>query len=656
MIKVSYTELVAILNYHSKKYYVDSSPEISDEEYDGLYQMLLEYEKEHPDKIHPASPSQRVGHPITSGDIVKYEHIVKMASLDNAFTTDDFQKFTDTILNEEYAVELKFDGASLELEYVYGHLVAASTRGDGKTGELVTHAAKAIKSIPLYIEELKSVHKIQIRGEVIMPYEAAEEYKAKNPEKQVISPRNIAAGSLRLLDPKEIADRKLVFIPHSLGYFPENYLHSFKEFNQKCKRWGFRRITTQVVQTAQEVVNLYNRFLEYRKKLPFAADGIVVKVNNFQRHEIYGETVKFPKWAIAWKFPSEEKQVVLKAVECQVGRSGVITPVAVFDPVELSGVMVTNATLHNYGDIQRKDIRMGDTIVVTRSGDVIPKVLRSVPENRTGAEELINPPEKCPDCGHPLHIGRTYVTCINTECRGQVIQRFSHFGSRGAMNINGFGEAQAVIMYDTLGIRSLSQLMKFDFRAYAETVTQKKTYTKLADEFDRIKAHTDPVRLLYGFGITGIGEVQAEEIVKYLQANKRNLTEFCTDPKLREQLTEVAGIGQLTLAGIEKYIGNVSVRKDILDVISLCNIKFPEISGGTDILKGKTFVITGTLTVPRKEMEQLIKANGGKISGSVSKKTTYLLAGENAGNDKTEAAKKNNVEVISEEKIMEMIG
>lgn len=651
MIPINYIELVNICNYHAKKYYVDNDPEISDEDYDRLYKKLLEHEAEHPNEILSFSPTKRIGSPIESSEIIKREKDVKMMSLDNAFTVEDLTSFTDKMIDEEYAVELKLDGASLELEYIYGTLTESTTRGDGNVGEVVTHAAKAIKSIPMWIPELRSVHKLQIRGEVLLPYKAAEEYKEKHPEKVTISPRNIAAGSLRLLDPKEVAGRKLVFIPHSLGYYPKEFLHSFKEFNKKLKSWGFRTVTTQVVKNKEDIISLYNRFVDYRKKLPFAADGIVVKVNDFGRHPIYGEALKFPKWAIAWKFPSEEKEVILRDVIWQVGRTGVITPVAVFDPVELTGVMVENATLHNWDDIQRKDIMIGDTIVVTRSGDVIPKVLKVAKEKRTYYAKKIQPPARCPECLSPTEKTKAAIICTDPKCKAQVIQRIVHFGSRSALNIKGLGDSMASFIYEELNLKTLSELVLFDFSSYAKSSTKKKIFSNLHKGIQAALTDTDQSKLLYSFGIAGIGEVQAEEIVTYIEQKGYTIKELITLSSLWDDLSNISGIGEITAKTFKKFMENSAFHSDILHVTeAVKSLKSKKTPAG-DSFSNLTFVITGTLSKSRKEIEDYIKSNGGKVSSSVSKKTSYLIAGDNAGQDKTEAAKKYNVAVITEDEL-----
>lgn len=651
MIPVNYVELVNICNYHSKKYYIDSYPEISDEDYDSLYRKLTEYEAEHPNEILSYSPTQRVGSPVRSSDIVKRDKDVKMLSLDNAFTPEDLTNFTDKLINEEYAVELKLDGASLELEYIYGTLTEATTRGDGSVGEVVTHAAKAIKSIPVWIPELRTVHKLQIRGEVVMPYKAAEEYKQKHPEKETISPRNIASGSLGLLDPKEVATRQLLFIPHSLGYYPKDIFHSFKHFNVSLRQWGFRTITTKVLRSTDDIISLYNRFTDYRKKLPFAADGIVIKVNDFSRHSVYGETKKAPKWAIAWKFPSEEGEVILRQVVWQVGRTGVITPVAVFDPVELSGVMVENATLHNWEDIQRKDIMLNDTIVVTRSGDVIPKVLKSVTDKRTVYAEMVQPPGECPECGTPTEKTKAAILCRNPECRAQVIQRIVHFGSRDALDIKGLGESMAAFLYDELAVKTLKGIIDFDFAAYAETTTKKKTFNNLGVAIQKVMEDTSPSKLLYSFGIPHIGNVQAEEIINFLETKDFGLRDLVTSGKVQAGLGNIAGIGHVTANTFRKFMENKSFQEDILHVIdSVKCFKKPK-TAESNTLNGFSFVITGTLSKPRGIIEDYIKLKGGKITSSVSKKTLYLVAGENYSQEKIAVAKKYNVQVITEDEL-----
>lgn len=642
MKKTEYLKLVNDLNNHCYKYYVQSSPEISDEEYDKQYQVLKEAEKNNPDLLVSYSPTQRIGSPIKSG-LPTQERQIKMMSLDNAFTLQDFEAFSSKLYDEELAVELKLDGAGLELIYVFGRLTTALSRGNGTSGEVITHVAKAIKTIPLYIPELDDIELIEIRGEVIMPYTVVQEYKKQHPEKETISPRNLASGALRLLDPKQIAERKLTFIPHSVGSFPEGFITSFKDFNTKCKAWKFQTVSTQICSSNVGVANLYNRFIGYRSKLPFAADGLVIKVNDFSRHEVYGETVKYPKWAIAWKFPAEEKETILRDIVPQTGRTGVVTPVAIFDPIELSGAIVSKATLHNYDEIKRKDIRIGDTIIVSRSGDVIPKVIRVLPEKRTHYAKKVIPPELCPDCNQPLIKQKTYINCKNYKCKGKVIARMIHFASRNAMDIKGFGDSMAEFFYSQ-DITTLSEIMNIERSSLPEGLL----YDNLIDSIEKAKHNVEPSRLLFGLGIYGVGEVQAELIIKQLFTQDLGLRDLLTNRGTVYKLTEVDGIGDVTLNNINNFLNKESLVNDAVAVYeSIKSWKLPEKSESNKFA-GQTFVITGTLSKPRKEIEKYIKDNQGKVSGSVSKKTSCLIVGTNPGNDKVQAAKLHNVKTITE--------
>ena len=654
MRRTEYLKIIDELNRYSRLYYEKDISEISDEEYDRKYEYLKTIEAKYPELKVDYSPTQRVGSPITSlGD--RKTRTKKMASLDNAFTFDDFQAFTSTLFDNELAVELKLDGASLELVYIYGELVEALTRGDGMTGEVVTHAARAIRSVPLHIEDWTAIERVEIRGEVVMPFTAVEDYRKKHPEKEIISPRNLASGGLRLLDPKRVAERRLVFIPHSLGVCSEPIADDFVEFNKKCKALGFRTVTTQLCRSPQEVETLYNRFVQYRSKMPFAADGIVIKVNAFNRQDFYGETIKYPKWAIAWKFPAEEKETILRSVEFQVGRSGVVTPVAIFDKVVLSGAVVTNATLHNFKDIKRKDIQIGDTIVVTRSGDVIPKVLRSLPEKRTYYSKLITPPEVCPICNTILKEEKAYLICTNYACEAQIIGRILHFASRNAMDIRGLGDSMAEFLHTKGYVKKLSDIYALDFDKIIAEEGKPQIFQNLKDSIEKSREEVDFGKLLYGLGIRGVGEVQAQEITKFLASKHVNLTGLFSDIELCSFLTEIDGIGTITAEAIKAYVITPELSSEALNIIE-AQYSFKEIKAVcSNKLKDLTFVITGGLKIPRKNMEYLIKEHGGRVTTSVSKKTSYLIVGEEPGNDKLTGAKKNNIPQISEEQLNEMI-
>lgn len=658
MMPFSYPEMVNLLNYNAKKYYVDDTPEITDEAYDTIYQRVVAYEKEHPEEILPYSPTQRIGHPILSSDLKKQSREIVMGSLENAFTDADVVAFLNTIyMPDSIAFEFKMDGVGLELVYVYGHLTVALTRGDGKTGEVVTHTAKVIPSIPLYIKELENVDLIEIRGEVVMPYTSVEEYKKNNPDKEVVSPRNIAAGALRQLDPRIAADRKLLFIPHSLGKYPEDLILSFYAFNRLCKKWGFRVITTKVFKDIKDIKNLYEKIREARNKLPFAIDGVVLKVNELPRHSVYGSTAKCPRWAVAWKFPSEEKQVILKDVIVDVGRTGVITPVAVFDSVELSSVMVTNATLHNYDDIKKKDICIGDTITVTRSGDVIPKVTGVIKEKRPSDAKLILMPEKCPSCGEPITKTKAAAYCVNSTCRGQAIQRIVHFASRGAMNIQGLGQATAEFCYDELGLTTLYDLVSYNFDQYAKATSREKTYSNLQQAIDHSLDNASSSEVLFALGLPRIGKAQADEIVSFLHSKGKHLADMFKNTEVILSLQEIQGIGEQTVNAVVKYLGNQKILLDILQVLNVCKLNDSGKVGAltSTILQDKTFVITGTLSLPREDVAAYIKSHGGKATTSVSKKTSYLIVGESPGNDKVTKANAYKIPQITENDLYAMV-
>ena len=649
-------EIKETLNRWSYEYYVEDDPSVSDHEYDMLLRELKRIEAEHPEWITPDSPTQRVGGKVADG-FRKVTHAVPMQSLNDVFSEEEVIAFGEKIKAEHpdarFVTELKIDGLSVSLEYENGMFVRGSTRGDGIVGEDVTENLRTVRSIPLRLR--REIPFIEVRGEVYMPKERflrLNEELEENGEKTFQNPRNAAAGSLRQHDPSVCAARGLDILVFNIQRIEGEQVKTHSEGFELLRSLGFRvSPERQVNDSIQAVFDDIVRLGDMRGALPFDIDGAVVKVDQLSLREEIGTTEKFPKWAVAFKYPPEQKETRLLDIVIQVGRTGVLTPNAVLEPVRLAGTTVSRATLHNIDNIREKDIRIGDTVLVQKAGDIIPEVLRSLSEKRGGEEQIYEMPSVCPVCGEPTfrEEGEAAVRCVNSACPAQIARSIIHFVSRDAMNIDGFGTALVEQMLSEGLIcdpADIYYLQKEDI-AGLEKMGEKSAVNLLA-AIEKSKEN-DLARLIFALGIRQVGE----------KAGKILAAEFRSLDALMEQsadsLAEIPEIGPITAQNICEYF-SVEKNRSFVERLREAGVNFTSRSEITDErFKGQTFVLTGTLTgFTRSEAQEIIERFGGKASGSVSKKTDYVVAGENAGSKLTKA-ESLGIPVLSEDEFKKMI-
>jgi DNA ligase (NAD+) len=663
-IKHEIEKLVKELNFHCYRYYILDSPVISDEEYDRLYRHLKDLEEKYK-YILPDSPTQRVGAPPLD-KFEKIKHTEPMLSLDNAFSVDEVKEFDERVKRflksdekVEYTVEPKYDGLAIELTYREGRLYRASTRGDGYEGEDVTQNIKTIKSVPLKIEVVDKVpEEIDIRGEVYMDieeFEALNREREKKGESLFANPRNAAAGSVRQLDSSVTASRKLHLSCYGIGAVKGMDFKAQWEFIRWLEKARFP--VPAVVKLANgigEAITLIKEIEDKRKDFSFETDGSVIKVNEFKIQRLLGVKTREPRWAIAYKFPAHQGTTKIKEIIASVGRTGVITPVAFLEPVRIGGVTVSRSTLHNWDEIERKDIRIGDTIVVERAGDVIPHVVTVVKERRTGKEKHFPPPKKCPVCGSAVEReeGGVAFRCIGLNCAAQVQERIKHYASRAAMDIEGLGEKNVELLYSKGLINHFVDIYKLKKQNLLELPRfAEKSAQNLIDAIEKSKK-TTLARFLYSLGILHVGEYAA----RLLARNFKRLEDlYKVEP---ERIIEIRQMGEKIADSIAKFFGDHENLRTLETLKSLgLKISNPDFTGKRvekRPLDGLTFVITGTLPKARKEAEELIESMGGHASGSVSKSTDYVVVGEDPGS-KLKKAEAFGVKTISYEDLLKMI-
>lgn len=646
-------ELVKLLNYHSQLYYVEDRNEITDYEYDMLQQELKGLEEQFPQFIRSDSPTQRVGGKAIS-IFEKVTHRVQMGSLQDVFSFEQVRSFIETVQQAvdkpQFVVEPKIDGLSVSLEYHNGELAIGSTRGDGFVGEDVTSNLKTVKSIPIKINE--ELPLIEVRGETYMPrnvFLKLVKEQEDNDEQPFKNPRNAAAGSLRQKDPKIAAKRKLDIFVFNVQQIEGKELTYHKESLDYLKTLGFKTIPDyKRVSTADEVIGCIKAIGEKRFDLPFDIDGVVIKVDDFRQREVLGATAKVPKWAVAYKFPPEEKTSKLLDIELNVGRTGAITPVAVFEPVFLAGTSVSRATLHNQDFIREKNISVGDIIKVRKAGDIIPEVLGSVEKHGDGVFTL---PECCPVCGTKLVKSEeeAAVRCPNVECPAQIFRSIVHFASKSAMNIDGLGPQIVHTLLDNKLITSVADLYTLSENKLLQLDNFKeKSVNNLLSAIEKSKSNSLD-RLVFGLGIRNIGQASAK-----LLCDKFGDLDNIMNASA-EQISEIDGFGGVMAQSVYNAFHEEHM-KELIQRLKECgiNTKYEKIQID-DRFAGKTFVLTGTLpTLKRSEAKALIEKYGGKASGSVSKKTNYVLAGEEAGS-KLDKAQQLGIEIITEEQFKDMI-
>ncbi len=653
-------ELRALLTKHARLYYVYDSPEISDYEYDKLYAELKALEEKHPEDFDETSPTQRVG----GAPLDKFEkvtHTVRMDSLADVFSFDEVTDFVTAMQNATdkpyFSVEPKIDGLSVALTYEGGRLVRGATRGDGVTGEDVTANIKTVGTVPLRLTEPLD---LTVRGEVYMPRASFEKLNlAREAEGQSLfaNPRNAAAGSLRQLDPKIAAARGLSIFVFNLQsgnlYADRENPDSHTETLARLKELGFTVLHDKAcLGSAEEILAHIQALGEKRDNLPYDIDGTVIKLDSLTARTAVGEGTNTPKWAVAYKFPPEQKQTKLLDVEIAVGRTGVLTPTAILAPVRLAGTTVSRATLHNARFIRDKDVRIGDTVTLQKAGDIIPEVVCAHPEKRTGAEVVFQMPTHCPSCGEPVFYDEeegAATRCLNTACPAQLSRAVEHFASKGAMNIDGLGPQIVDLLLKNQLISDVADLYSLDVAQVAalERMGQKSA-VNLIEAIEGSKS-AGLERLIYALGIRGIGEVAAAS----LAARYGSLT-ACFDAT-HEELIAIEDFGEITANNVLEFFSrpqNIDLCQRLLAV----GVKdAPAAAPKGTKLQGLTFVLTGTLpTLSRDEASEKIKAAGGKVSGSVSSKTSFVVAGEAAGSKLTKA-QSLGVPVIDEDALLAML-
>lgn len=644
MDKFEYEKAVETLNLWAKAYYTDDMPLASDEEYDKLYHKVLEFEKDYPNEISSLSPTNRIGYEISEG-FEKREHLAQMWSMEDIFSHEEFIAWLGrgNKTGEEFFCEPKFDGVSLNILYENGKMVRAITRGDGKIGEDVTQNARVIDSIP---HTISYNERIEIRGEVVIAksdFDALNLERMRSGEALLSNPRNAAAGSLRQLDSRVVAERKLKFMPWGVGENSLNFtLHS--EVMDFVRSLGFLKDDFCGVYAPNEVKNAYESLLAQRENKPIMIDGMVVRVNNLAKCNELGYTVKFPKFMVAFKFPPVEKVTRLNDILLQVGRSGVITPVAVVDAVNIDGAVVRNATLHNFDEIKRLGLMKNDYVNIIRSGDVIPKITKVFSSRRDGTQTPISRPTHCPVCGELLYDEGVFIKCQNLECKARVINSLIYFASKKCMNIDGLGDAIITLLHENGKISRIIDIYRLKFEDFSGLEGFKdKKINNILNAIQNSKK-VPLYRFITSLGIEHIGEVAARKIAE-------NFGEKWLEVGY-DEVVLLDGFGEAMAKSYDEFIAvNKEKIKEILDYVS------PEISEKTtqnSLFSGKTVVITGTLDKGRDEYKELFISLGAKVASSVSKNTDFLICGENAGS-KLEKAKELGVKVIELGELKDMI-
>ena len=642
------------LNYYSYRYYVDNENDIDDYEYDMMRRELKAIEEEYPELITPDSPTRRVGGEATNM-FESVAHTVKMESLQDAFSFDEIRDFDrrvkDAVTNATYVVEPKIDGLSVSLEYRDGVFVRGSTRGDGSVGEDITANLRTVRSIPLRLKT--DLPFIEVRGEVYMPHSVFHklvEEQELNEEKPFKNPRNAAAGSLRQKNPKITAKRKLDIFVFNVQQIDGHSLSNHKQSLDYLKELGFKTIPFYTeFKNIDGAIDELKRIADIRYTLPFDIDGAVIKVNDFEKRRILGSTAKFPKWAIAFKYPPEEKETKLLSIEVNVGRTGVLTPTAVFSPVLIAGSTVSRATLHNEDFIKEKGICIGDTIIIRKAGDVIPEVV-SVKEHIPDAVPY-RMPEICPSCGAKAvrEDGEAAIRCNNPDCPAQLLRMLIHFCSRDAMDIEGLGDALLNKLVEQNMIKTAADIYSLDFGKIAEMDKMgKKSAENLKKAIEKSKEN-DLSKLVFALGIRHVGAKAA----KLLSDKFRDIDSIMNSSA--EDISKIDGFGLVMAQSVVGFMSMPQSQKLIADLKAAgVNMK-AEDTHIDNRFSGKTFVLTGTLTkYTRSEASRIIENYGGKASSSVSKKTDYVLAGEAAGS-KLAKATELGVKIINEDEFAEMI-
>lgn len=643
------------LERHNYLYYVLDKPEIQDYEYDAMLRELENLEAEHPQLASPNSPTKRVGG-LALSQFEKVVHRVPLESLQDVFSFEELHDFDDkvrqSVAEPTYTVEPKVDGLSVALEYADGVFVRGATRGDGTVGEDVTENLKTIRSIPMYLENVPGT--LIVRGEVFMPkavFEKLNQAREERGEALFANPRNAAAGSLRQLDPKIAASRGLDILIFNLQYAENRTFATHSETLDYLKELRFKVIPYHCCKTAQEIETQINRIDENRHDFSFDIDGAVVKVNALDDRTRMGSTSKFPRWAAAFKYPPEIKSTVVRDIVIQVGRTGVLTPKAVVDPVRLAGTTVTNATLHNQDFISDKDVRIGDTVKIRKAGEIIPEILEVEFAKRPEETQPYLFPVSCPVCGAAVQRDEdgAAIRCTGAECPAQLVRNLTHFASREAMDIEGLGGAIVEQLIDAGLIHSPADLYYLDREAVENLERMGKQSTDNLLNAIEASKENDLSRLLHAFGIRQVGAKAAKVLARTFGTLDRLIE------ATEEELTAVPDVGEITAKNLILWFRNDQSR-DVIERLREAGVNFECKDQVLDTrFAGLTFVLTGALTLfTRDEATEKIESMGGKAASSVSKKTSYVVAGENAGS-KLKKANELGIPVLSEEEFLEML-
>jgi DNA ligase (NAD+) len=649
------------IDRHNYLYYVEANPEITDQAFDALLEELTELEAEYPDLVTPDSPTQRVGgEPIERFESVAHE--VPMLSIDNTYSEDELRKFDERVrkgLGEEspvYVAELKIDGVAISLRYENGQYARAATRGDGERGDVVTENVRTIRGVPLKVKG-KPPELLEVRGEVYMTNNELERINQQREEKgepPLANPRNTTAGTLKQLDPRAVAERRLMIACYGTAPIGGQEDASHWETLQQLRKWGFpTNKHSEQCKDIDAVWAVCEKWADKRNELDYEIDGLVVKVDHAKHRARLGATAKAPRWAIAYKYPAQVAQTVLKDIVIQVGKSGALTPVAEMEPVQLAGTTVKRASLYNFEDLAAKDIRVGDTVEIQKAGEIIPQVLRYVPEKRKKGARKFKVPEKCPVCGGPVHKDPdgVFLRCVNLACPKQVKERLRYYASRSAMDIDGLGPAIIEQLVDNGHVKDPADLYTLD----AETLEGlermgKKSAANLVDGIAASKER--PLsRLVAGLGVRHVGSENAEVLARHFGDMESLMKASAAD------MADVHTIGEVVAASVHDFFDtpeNQSLIKRLAD--SGVNMEEPSAGrrGGPTPFEGKTFVVTGKLSnYTRDGIHDRIKSLGGKTSSSVSKKTDYLVAGDDAGS-KLNKARELGVDILSEDEFDRM--
>ena len=654
-------ELRKQTEFYAEKYYDEDKPEISDFEYDMLMVELRNLEKEYPEFQSAESLTQKVGGHVKEG-FEKLTHEVPLQSLQDVFSLEEVEEFDERIKQKAkengikevmYVVETKIDGLSAALEYKNGKFVRGATRGNGLVGEDVTQNLKTVKTIP---KEIKDKIDITVRGEVFISkkdFEKMNEEREANEEELFANARNAAAGSLRQLDSKITEQRPLDIYIFNVQKIEGKEFNSHFEELEYLDKLGFNVNPVRIpCHNIEEVKKAIEKIGEEREKLTFGIDGAVVKVDNLKFREILGTTAKTPRWAVAYKYPPEKKETILKDIVCQVGRTGVITPMAILEPVQVAGSTISKTTLHNEDFIKEKELKIGDTVVIQKAGDVIPEIVEVKKEKRTGKEKDFEMPRQCPVCGAPAirEEGEAAIRCTGIECPAKLFRNLVHFVSREAMNIDGLGENIIQQLLDNHLIENIADIYTLTFEEIASLKKNGKKFAQnLIDGINKSKEN-DLYRLITALGIRHVG-TKASKILAKKYKNLDNLMNAKT-----EELSEIKDIGEIMANSIENFFSQEQT-KDLIAKLKQAevNMSYIEKEGEDDRFEGKTFVLTGSLeNYTRGEAANLIEKYGGKTSSSVSKKTDYVLAGEDAGSKLTKA-QNLGVTILTEQEFQSML-